>query len=94
MEPSHTIKKFLDGPRISQLCYYLEMLHHRGLAIGHHTTLLMSAYVKLNAVQKLIEFVDNEESSLSRNDFDIESTIKVNIPIHNCPLAICQELEC
>uniref|UniRef100_A0A183C0L4 RING-type domain-containing protein n=1 Tax=Globodera pallida TaxID=36090 RepID=A0A183C0L4_GLOPA len=53
VEPSNIIKKFLDGARISQLCHYLEALHAEDLAIGQHTTLLISAYVKLHEPQNV-----------------------------------------
>jgi hypothetical protein len=69
--------QFLDGPRIPQLCYYLEILHQRGLAIGQHTTLLLSAYVKLNAVQKLGEFIEQGDAHLTCEGFDSDAAIKV-----------------
>uniref|UniRef100_A0A914NUM0 Uncharacterized protein n=1 Tax=Meloidogyne incognita TaxID=6306 RepID=A0A914NUM0_MELIC len=77
VEPSKIIKKFLDGTRISQLCFYLETLHNLSLAIGEHTTLLISAYVKLNSVQKLNQFIDQNEHYLVKEGFDADAAIKL-----------------
>uniref|UniRef100_A0A1I8BXT0 RING-type domain-containing protein n=1 Tax=Meloidogyne hapla TaxID=6305 RepID=A0A1I8BXT0_MELHA len=77
VEPSKIIKKFLDGTRISQLCFYLESLHNRSLAIGEHTTLLISAYVKLNSIQKLNQFIEQNENYLVKEGFDADAAIKL-----------------
>nr|CAD2184080.1 unnamed protein product [Meloidogyne enterolobii] len=77
VEPSKIIKKFLDGTRISQLCFYLETLHNQSFAIGEHTTLLISAYVKLNSVQKLNQFIDQNEHYLVKEGFDADAAIKL-----------------
>ncbi|KAI6175400.1 putative RING finger protein R06F6.2in [Aphelenchoides bicaudatus] len=74
VEPSYVIKKFLDGARISQLCQYLEFLHAKHLANGQHATLLLGAYVKQNAKEKINSFVE-KISDIS--GFNIEQAIKV-----------------
>jgi len=55
----------------------LETLHNQSLAIGEHTTLLISAYVKLNSVQKLNQFIDQNEHYLVKEGFDADAAIKV-----------------
>lgn len=95
VEPSKIIKKvlfpfinnficfkFLDGTRISQLCFYLETLHSRSLAIGEHTTLLISAYVKLKSIQKLNQFIDQNEHYLTMEGFDADAAIKVKLRLY------------
>ncbi|KAL3121769.1 hypothetical protein niasHT_001997 [Heterodera trifolii] len=76
VEPSNVIKKFLGGARISQLCQYLEALHANNLATGHHTTLLISAYVKLHNVGKLEEWLKDGAAQFGP-DFDVDSAIKL-----------------
>lgn len=68
--------KFLDGSRIQQLCSYLELIHKKGKAVDQHTNLLIGAYVKLNAREKIAEFV---KDSTNLNTFDLESAIKVKL---------------
>uniref|UniRef100_A0A914GXB7 RING-type domain-containing protein n=1 Tax=Globodera rostochiensis TaxID=31243 RepID=A0A914GXB7_GLORO len=77
VEPSNIIKKFLDGARISQLCQYLEALHAENLAIGQHTTLLISAYVKLHEVSKLEEWLNDGDAHFRGDGFDADSLIKL-----------------
>jgi hypothetical protein len=55
------------------------MLHNRSLAIGEHTTLLISAYVKLNLVQNINQFIDQNEHYLNMEGFDADATIKVKV---------------
>lgn len=64
----------MDGSRIEQLCSYLELIHKKGKAVGQHTNLLIGAYVKMNAENKIVNFVKN---STNLNTFDLESAIKV-----------------
>ncbi|KAI1726559.1 zinc finger, c3HC4 type (RING finger) domain-containing protein [Ditylenchus destructor] len=74
VEPSYVITKFLDGPRVSQLCSYLEFIHQKNLATKEHTNLLLGAYLKLNAIDKLAEFVDN---SPRYTNFDVDEAIEI-----------------
>lgn len=64
----------MDGTRISQLCTYLEKIHQKNMALEPHTTLLLSAYIKLNAEDKIREFVDQSKNF---KNLDVEGTIKV-----------------
>ncbi|CAD5220008.1 unnamed protein product [Bursaphelenchus okinawaensis] len=74
VEPSHVIKKFVDGSRISQLCTYLEHLHKKRVSNGHHSILLLSALVKQNNVEKITEFI---EKTKERNEYDYETAIQI-----------------
>ncbi|VDK86397.1 unnamed protein product [Litomosoides sigmodontis] len=58
LEPSYVIKKFLDGSHIKELCIYLEVLHARGKANSHHTTILLNCYTRLAAHDKICDFID------------------------------------
>jgi hypothetical protein len=64
----------LDGARVSQLCYYLEVLHEKKRANGQHATLLLGAYIKQNAKEKINAFVEKIEDI---ENFNIEQAIKV-----------------
>ena len=51
--------QYLDGSRTNLLCSYLEALHERRLDDGgNHSTLLLSAYIKLNDTNRIYKFVD------------------------------------
>lgn len=58
LEPSYVIKKFLDGSHIKELCMYLEVLHAKGKANSHHTTILLNCYTRLTAHDKIRDFID------------------------------------
>ncbi|KAL3981657.1 hypothetical protein ACH3XW_43935 [Acanthocheilonema viteae] len=60
LEPSYVIKKFLDGAHIKELCMYLEVLHARGKANSHHTTILLNCYTRLAAHDKIRDFIDRD----------------------------------
>lgn len=66
----------MDGARISQLCTYLEKIHQKNMALEPHTTLLLSAYIKLNAAEKISEFVNQSKQF---KNMDVEGTVKVLI---------------
>lgn len=50
------------------------------MAIGQHTTLLLSAYIKMNAKEKLESFI---EASKGYKEFDIDNTIKVALSLND-----------
>jgi len=54
LEPSYVIRKFLDAQRIHNLTSYLQALHHKRLATGEHTTLLLNCYTRLKDVDELV----------------------------------------
>lgn len=58
---------------MNQLCLYLETLHQKGESIDQHTILLITAYVKINAPERLQAFLDKHTSM-----FDIDEALKVN----------------
>ncbi|VDN00992.1 unnamed protein product [Thelazia callipaeda] len=60
LEPSYVIKKFLDGSRIKELCIYLEVLHSKGNANSHHTTILLNCYTRLADRKKISDFIDRD----------------------------------
>ena len=74
LEPSYTIKRFLDAHKIHYLTAYLQALHKEGLANEDHTTLLLNCYTKLKDQSKLDEFIFKEQEQV---DFDVEVAIKV-----------------
>ncbi|CAD5227197.1 unnamed protein product [Bursaphelenchus xylophilus] len=74
IEPSYVIKKFVDGSRIPQLCAYLEHLHKKKVANGQHSILLLSALIKSNNQEKILEFVEN---SPKINEFDYPTAIQI-----------------
>jgi hypothetical protein len=64
----------LDGARVTQLCQYLEALHDKKMANGQHATLLLGAYIKQNAKDKINSFI---EKIGDIENFNIEQAIKV-----------------
>lgn len=89
VEPSFVIRKvstrchhtlmlkrlqYLDGSRTDLLCRYLEVMHKKRLDSGDHSTLLLSAYIKLNATERIYQFVDRLGDV---NDFNLDKTIMV-----------------
>ncbi|KAG2565669.1 hypothetical protein PVAP13_7NG132300, partial [Panicum virgatum] len=76
LEPPYVIQKFLDAKRIYNLTNYLEMLHDRGLASKDHTTLLLNCYTKLKDVEKLNDFIKDEDG-IGEIKFDVETAIRV-----------------
>ncbi|KAF8656769.1 hypothetical protein HU200_060493 [Digitaria exilis] len=76
LEPSYVIQKFLDAKRIYNLTNYLEKLHDRGLASKDHTTLLLNCYTKLKDVEKLNDFIKDEDG-IGEIKFDVETAIRV-----------------
>jgi len=69
---ANTANSVLDGSRLHQLTSYLELLHRRQLTIDEHTTLLLTAYIKLSAEDKLDEFVAKASSTTIDVDKAIE----------------------
>jgi hypothetical protein len=64
---------------VAQLCTYLELLllqdrQEKNIAAGQHAILLVSAYVKMNNVKKLDEFL---EKYTIPDDFETEEAISV-----------------
>ena len=76
LEPSYVIQKFLDAKRIYNLTNYLEKLHDRGLASKDHTTHLLHCYTKLKDVEKLNDFIKDEDG-IGEIKFDVETAIRV-----------------
>ena len=76
LEPPYVIQKFLDAKRIYNLTNYLEKLHDRGLASKDHTTLLLNCYTKLKDVEKLNDFIKDEDG-IGEIKFDVETAIRV-----------------
>jgi vacuolar protein sorting-associated protein 11 len=76
LEPSYVIQKFLDAQRIYNLTNYLEKLHDQGLASKDHTTLLLNCYTKLKDVDKLNQFIKDEDGA-GEHKFDVETAIRV-----------------
>ncbi|MFH4976839.1 hypothetical protein AB6A40_003548 [Gnathostoma spinigerum] len=71
LEPSYVIKKFLEGSRTKELSSYLEALHAVGKANAHHTTILLNCYTKMEAVDKIDQFI-------SRNvECDVDVAVQV-----------------
>ncbi|CAG9540227.1 unnamed protein product [Cercopithifilaria johnstoni] len=60
LEPSYVIRKFLDGSHRKELCMYLEVLHAKGKANSHHTTILLNCYIRLAAHDKIRDFIDRD----------------------------------
>lgn len=52
--------QFLDGSHIKELCMYLEVLHTKGKANSHHTTILLNCYTRLAAHDKIRDFIDRD----------------------------------
>ncbi|KAI8456727.1 hypothetical protein BY996DRAFT_6412141, partial [Phakopsora pachyrhizi] len=81
LQPSFVIRKFLDAQRISNLTFYLQELHSRGVANSDHTTLLLNCYTKLKDHDRLDDFIKTNNQRISKNNnqlpFDLETAIKV-----------------
>lgn len=79
--------QFLNGPRIAQLCAYLELVHQKGMAVDQHTNLLLGAYVKTNAVEKIVDFVE-KSATPPFNTLDIDAAVKVGFVNWNLLLSL------
>ncbi|KAJ3397684.1 Vacuolar protein sorting-associated protein 11, partial [Chytriomyces hyalinus] len=87
LEPSYVIRKYLDAQRIHLLVQFLQALHMysgsvhgpssnaasgRRLATPDHTTLLINCYTKLQAADRLDEFLRRADVQ-----FDVDNAIRV-----------------
>jgi hypothetical protein len=71
LEPSYVIRKYLDAQRLHNLTMYLKELHHKKVATGDHTTLLLNCFTKLNDLPHLIEFIE------ASDHYDPDTAIEV-----------------
>ncbi|KAI6224384.1 Vacuolar protein sorting-associated protein 11-like protein [Aphelenchoides fujianensis] len=102
VEPSFVIKRvrsrlpiptsmdflqFLDGARIKQLCQYLEALHEKKLAHGEHSTLLLGAYIKLNAKDEICALIGK---MVDMEHFDLDRAIKASSRLPSARCSFCR----
>lgn len=54
--------QFLDGSLIKELSLYLEVLHAKGKASSHHSTILINCYIRMSNKEKIEKFIDQNFS--------------------------------
>ncbi|KRZ51531.1 Vacuolar protein sorting-associated protein 11 -like protein, partial [Trichinella nativa] len=62
LDTSYVIRKLLDAHRIENLAEYLEAVFHAKLGTVDHSNVLLSCYIKMNAIDKINSFIQNKET--------------------------------
>ncbi|KRY48677.1 Vacuolar protein sorting-associated protein 11 -like protein [Trichinella britovi] len=74
LDTSYVIRKLLDAHRIENLAEYLEAVFHAKLGTVDHSNVLLSCYIKMNAIDKINSFIQNKETVAP---LDVEAAVKL-----------------
>ncbi|KRZ80105.1 Vacuolar protein sorting-associated protein 11 -like protein, partial [Trichinella papuae] len=74
LDTSYVIRKLLDAHRIENLAEYLEAVFQAKLGTVDHSNVLLSCYIKMNAIDKINSFIQNKETVAP---LDVEAAVKL-----------------